>query len=294
MNKYRYAIGYIFCVALVSVIRAKLLLELSPIIVLLISSVLGCSYFHLIDYKESLNIYKKFFDKKILFLNLNLIVALMWFATYYSIYFSSAAIFVFEFFMVGGCLSILCRNNTLSLSNKSLSLPLIILILMPLFIYKAQCIGILLGILAGVLGFTYNMLSNKAALLLDLSASQILASRFWLLIALSTILVPMDFLTQITLRAFIITLFITVLSFVLQVWLNQKSVITIGGMESSYISSYAPALTFVIQGVLLGNWAFPILILSVLGTMCILCDSWIRENNNEKIFGLSRLTLIRK
>lgn len=289
MNKYRYALGYVFCVALVSVIRAKLLLELSPIIVLLISSILACGYFHLVNYKESLGIYKKLFAKKMLFLNLNVIVGLMWFATYYSIYFSSAATFVFEFFIVGGCLSILFRSNTRSFSDKSLSLPLIILILTPFFIYKDQYVGIMLGILAGVSGFTYNMLSNKAATLLNLSASQILASRFWLLIVLSAFLVPRDLLAQVTLSAFITTTFITALSFVLQVWLNQKSVITIGGKESSYISSFAPTLTFVMQGVLLGDWVFPILILSVLGTICVLCDSWLRENSKSKIFGLSRV-----
>ena len=243
LNKYKFAIGYILCVSLVSVIREKLMLDISPFVILFISSSFACIYFHLINYKQSSILYKKFLNEKVCFIRLNLIVALMWITTYYSIYFSSATVFVYEFFMVGGCFSLLFRNNK-NMSEK-LAFPLfLILILAPFVIYDTYPLGILLGILAGGLGFIYNVTSNKIALSLNLSASQILASRFWLLILLSAFLLPKKFLQQLTVSNFIVIIVITILSFILQIWLNQKSVITIGGKESSFIASFAPALTW--------------------------------------------------
>ena len=272
LYKYKFAIGYIVCVSLVSVIREKLMLQISPIIILFISSSFACIYFHLINYRRNANLYKKFINEKLFFIQLNLIVALMWVTTYYSIYFSSATVFVYEFFMVGGCLSLLFRKNK-NISQKLASFLFIILICAPFLIYETHPLGILLGISAGIFGFIYNISSNKIALSLNLSASQILASRFWLLILLSAALLPKDFSQQLTLISFITIIGITVLSFILQIWLNQKSVITIGGQESSFISSFAPALTFIVQGVVLDNWFAPILILSLLGSGYIIYES---------------------
>jgi hypothetical protein len=291
LNKYRYAIGYILCVAFISVIRAKLLLSLSPIIVLLISSTLASIYFHLINYKNSFTLYKKFFNRKLSFIALNFIVALMWFATYYSIYFSSAAIFVFEFFMVGGFLSMVSHQR-LIISQKIMILFFSGLIFAPLFIYKTQYVGVCLGIIAGGCGFLYNIWSDRIASFLNINASQILASRFWLLILVSTALLPNNFSTQLSFYTLSTTIFITVVSFILQIWLNQKSVLTIGGKESSYIASFAPALTFLVQGTVLGNWVFPILLLSVFGSICIMYDSYVRDNNiqGERLFSCQLIT----
>ncbi len=278
MNKYQYAIGYILCVAFVSVIRAKLLFALSPITLLLISSSLASVYFHLINYKHGYSFYNKFSNRKLALVVLNSVVALMWFATYYSIYFSSAVIFVFEFFMVGGFLSIILRQG-LVFSQKIMLLLFIGLIFAPFFIYKAQYLGIFLGITAGGFGFLYNILSGQIASSLKINASQILASRFWLLILVSVVLLPKDFLAQLSFYTLIATMLTIVLSFILQLWLNQKSVSTIGGQESSYIASFAPALTFLAQGIVLSNWVFPMLLLSLMGSMCIVYDSYVRNNN---------------
>ena len=293
MNKYQYAIGYILCVAFVSVIRAKLLLVLSPITVLLISSTLASIYFHLINYKHGRSLYKKFSNRKLSFVALNFLVALMWFATYYSIYFSSAAIFVFEFFMVGGFLSMV-SGQRLVVSQKIMLLLFAGLIFAPFFIYKMQYLGILLGITAGGCGFLYNILSDRIASSLSINASQILASRFWLLILVSAALLPKDFSAQLSFYTLLTTIFITVLSFILQIWLNQKSVLTIGGKESSYIASFAPALTFLVQGSVLGNWVLPILLLSVFGSICIMYDSYVRDNNIQGARLFSRLTITQK
>jgi hypothetical protein len=269
MNKYRFAFSYIFCVALVSVIREKLMVNISPIIILFISSSLACIYFHLINYRENYNLYKKLLNERPLFIQINLIVALMWITTYYSIYLSSASIFVYEFFMVGGYLSQALQKNK-TLSQKLILLILISLICMPFLIYSDQIYGIFLGIAAGMLGFIYNINSHKLATSLSLSASQVLASRFWLLILFSAANLPREFVHQITLNAFVMVIVITALSFILQVWLNQKSVITVGGRKSSFFSILAPALTFVIQGVILNHWELPILVLSLLGAGTIL------------------------
>ena len=292
MNRYKYAIGYILCVALVSVTRAKLFLTLSPIAILLISSVLASVYFHVLNYKNCISLYRGLFNKKSLFFGINFVVAVMWFATYYSIYYSSATVFVFEFFMMGGVLSIIFSKT--DSKRKKIALFFIGLIVAPLIIYSPQYKGILLGIVAGVCGFIHNILSDNMASALNIKASQILASRFWLLIILSVFWLPKDFSIQLSLYTIFAVIFITVMSFILQIWLNQQSVLTIGGKESSYISSFAPILTFLVQGTVLGNWVYPMLLLSVMGSICIMYDSYVRENNTQGGRFLSRLTLTQK
>lgn len=272
LSKYRYALGYISCVSFASILREMLMLKISPASILLISSLIACFYFHIINHKEVSALYKKFSNAKWLFIKLNLVVALMWFATYYSIYYASATIFVYEFFITGGCLALLFRKKKL-LHQKIASFFFIILVSMPFLIYKTFWLGILLGISAGLLGFFYNITSHKIALSLNLSASQTLAVRFWLLIFASLFLTQKNIVHQLALNALVSIIILTFLSFILQIWLNQKSVITIGGKESSFIASFAPALTFFVQGIVFDNWFFSILILSFLGSLYVIYDS---------------------
>jgi len=283
LSRYKFAIGYIICVAFVSVIREKLMLEISPIVILFISSSLACLYFHLINVKESVTIYKKFNHEQVLFVKLNLAVAIMWMTTYYSIYYSSATVFVYEFFMVGGYLSLVYRDRKNS-SQKLAAHFFMVLILAPFFIYKTQMLGILLGILSGVFGFIYNITSNNVALKLNLSASQVLASRFWFLVILSGICLPKYFLQTLTLSDFIVIIIITALSFILQIWLNQKSILSIGGKESSFMASFAPTLTFITQGIVLNHWFLPILLLSFLGSVYIMYESILSSYKKVSYF----------
>lgn len=244
------------------------MIDVSPFGIIFISSFLACAYFHIINYKELIELYEKFWNKKLLFMQLNLIVALMWVATYYSIYFSSATLFVYEFFIVGGCLSILFPNRNIG-SKRFGIIFFTFLIGLPLYIYAPYKIGIILGIFAGLCGFLYNITSKKVASSLKLSASQTLAIRFWFLIVLSYCWMPTQFIQQLTLSSILSIIVISFLSLVLQVWLNQKSVIVIGGSESSLVASLAPTLTFFMQGFFFQHWYFPLLLLSLFGSVYI-------------------------
>jgi len=279
LNQNRYAYGYISTVAIASVVRAKLMVTVSPLLILLLSSLFGCVYFHLVTYKQCLKVYQKFFIQKRLFFQINVTVMLIWLATYYSIYFSSAAVFVFEFFTIGGCISLFKKHAQNALWQKISVLLMLLCMLIPFLLYPSQYLGITLAMLGGIMGYVYNALSGKAAVLLELQSSQLLAIRFWLLIFLSLMLLPASELRLLSWPVFLNIIAVSVASFILQIWLNQRSVITIGTQMTAYISSFTPALTFLFQGIILHDWVLPIFFLSLIGSGFMLLNTYCTIKN---------------
>ncbi len=259
---YKFAIGYILCVSFSAAIREMLMTEVSPALILLISSIIATIYFHAVNFGHITTIYKKSFEKKFLFFQLNLVVALMWLCTYYSIYNSSATIFVFEFFTTAGFCSVLSLREKNPVSGFWI-VGFLVVILAPFFAYVHAWVGIFLGILAGLFGFIYNQVTYKIFSLFKLHASQTLALRFWILVCLLLAFVPSNAAMQLTIHNVLIIILLTFLTFILQIWLNGRSVIDIGGKETSFISSFTPLLTFMIQGMTSHIWFYYILLLSL-------------------------------
>lgn len=254
-----------------SVTQEYLMISISPALILLLSSIIACIYFHLINWKKISSIYVPFLREKWLFIKLNVAVAGVWLCTYYSIYFSSATISIYTFFITGGALSLFLRRNKSGTDIVGIIL-FCILIFFPYIIYHALWRGISLGILGGIFGLSYNIISGTVCSHLKLTATQTLACRFWLLIFALCFFIPKNFLTQLNVQVLLIIVFIAFLSLILQIWLNQKSVIAIGGKQTSFIASFAPSVTFIIQGIFLNHWFFSVLFLSLLGSLFVAYD----------------------
>lgn len=270
-SKYKYALGYVLCVALSSLLRQEVMSNTSPVLILLISSVFASIYFHLINFRSIYAVYEKLMKQKMLFLQLNIIVAIMWVFTYYSIFFSSATLFVFQFFTTAAFLSAISFRKKDYFQVLFLCIFLLAIVI-PFFVFNHYLLGMFFGVLAGGFGFFYNIITSKIASTLKINASQTLAPRFWFLIILLPFFLPNDISNQITTDNIMQILVITILSFILQIWFNQKSVIEAGGKETSLISCFAPLLTFLMQGVLLNNWFIPILFLSFFPPVYVLYE----------------------
>lgn len=280
LNSHKYSFAYVLCVSIVALIREQVMLSISPILILFVSSLVAVIYFHIINFNQIAIFYKKIFKIKWFFCILNLIVALMWFATYYSTYFSSATIFVYEFFITGACLALFAKKEK-NLIQVISAFSFILLVCAPFLTYKKFWFGILIGILGGVLGFFYNLVSKSIAASVKMSASQILAVRFWLLIIITGPLSLHKVDELLDFRVFSLVIFIAFLSFVLQIWLNQKSVIIIGARKSSLIASFIPTLTFLMQGLIMDSWFFTILLLSVIGSSYVLYDYFVSSRFSD-------------
>lgn len=262
MNNNKYAFFYVICVAFVSLVREKLMLHISPFEILFFSSSIACIYFHILCFKRIKEVYLNLLKNKILFLNLNLIILLLWLSTFLSIYFSSATVFVYEFFTTGGFLAFLFQKDK-STFQKTTTCNILILLIAPFFIYENYFNGILFGILSGIFGYLYNRKSKEISIKMSLSASEILATRFWLLIFTTAVICFFQKKTiSISSGDFLNIIFLTFASFILQVWLNQKAVILSGVKKTLLIASFAPFLTFLFEGIISNKWFYPVLFLS--------------------------------
>lgn len=264
---YRYALMYTLCVAIVAIYRQYLMNNVPPVFILCMSSAISIVYFHSVNILQLKTMYQKIFGEKILFFKLNIIVALIWISAFYSIFYSSATLYTYEYFLVGACISLIFNQDK---SKKNMQLCAhIFFIIVPYFLFDNYLKGIFLGQLAGSLGYLYNQLSSKICHKLDLSSTQILASRFWCLFVVSIIWVKI-------LPNFVINEFqlwnvvgLAFLSFVFQVWLNQQSLLTVGAKKTSYICGLVPLITFLFQGALLHQWTSSVFVLSLIAGLLI-------------------------
>ena len=266
---YRYALMYALCVSFVAVYRQFLMVDISPICILSVSSFISIVYFHTVNLNRIKLIYQKIWSEKLLFLNLNLVVGTMWIAAFFSIYYSSAAMYTYEFFIVGGAIAFLfhpMKNHT----KLVLLMGHILLVGLPFIFFYEERLGIFLGLITGCLGFIYNHLSAELCKKLNLSASQILASRFWFLFFVSTAWFQHLPHPELNTTQWMNVVVLALLSFVLQIWLNQQSILTVGAKRSTYICGLVPFITFVLQGMMLHQWILSIFLLSVFGGMHIL------------------------
>ncbi|MCA3164847.1 MAG: hypothetical protein ING17_10340 [Burkholderiales bacterium] len=263
VSQYRFVLLFIFCIAASAVIRQYLMFSISPLLVLWVSSILASLYFHTVIFKKIPSLYQKISQSPLDFLLHNILISIVWVCTYYSIYFSSASLYTYVYFITGAVFSIGFQKNKTTV-NKIIASILLLLTLLPFVLYPNYFIGIALGILSGGVAFFYNMLSEKIAKSHKLKTSELLASRFWLLIIIPMFLIAPSEVTQLSPDAAKIILLSTILSMIMQTWASQKSILSIGARETSGAISFASAVTFLVQGIFLDSWSPYILILSLL------------------------------
>lgn len=263
VSQYRFVLLFIFCIAASAVIRQYLMFSISPLLVLWVSSILASLYFHTVIFKKIPSLYQKISQSPLDFLLHNILISIVWVCTFYSIHFSSASLYTYVYFITGAVFSIGFQKNKTTV-NKIIALILLFLTLLPFVLYPNYFIGIALGILSGGVAFFYNMLSEKIAKSHKLKTSELLASRFWLLIIIPMFLITPSEATQLSPDAAKIILLSTILSMIMQTWASQKSILSIGARETSGAISFASAVTFLVQGIFLDSWSPYILILSLL------------------------------
>lgn len=274
---YRYALMYSLCVALVSIYRQYLMKDIPPIFILCVSSAISMVYFHLINFSEIQTMYQKILREKKLFFILNVVVAMIWICAFYSIFFSSATLYTYEYFLFGACMSLFFTKYKL----KSLLFlgAHVFLIIIPCFLFPNDMKGIILGMIAGCLGYIYNHLSSEIYRKLSLTSTQILASRFWLLFVVSLFWV--NNLPAFTISQFQLwnVLGMAFLSFIFQIWLNQQSIFTVGSKKTSYICGLVPMITYLCQGFLLHQWTISVFFLSVSASLLIAFVLMLQREN---------------
>lgn len=274
-KKYSYSSSYVVACALATVLIDNLVNNIAPVAVLFYVTIIAVVYFHCINFGKMTAIYLAFLRQhRKEFLLINLLIAAIWMCTYFGNYYSSATIFNYLFFI---SLGIVSRFKTIDLmKNNSLRIVLcLVLIAAPFLLYPAQMYGALLAVAGGTLVLFYNMTTYNLATKTNITASQTLAIRFWglltILLMLSANKLNMDALNLNIVTKIIILAF---LSFILQIWLSQKGLFAIGVKLHGVILSLTPLATLILQGLLLHQWYWHLLSLTIISPFILNDSLW--------------------
>ena len=274
-SKRNYAFSILYCIA-VGIASATIdgATDFLPVAYsLFMTCCISMLYFHIISIKQVIDLYKQLLRNKTLFIQINLIVAIMWLSTFYGISLEGATFFNIIYFVGRSLFIKLTKGNLLS----SLIILLFLLIVYKVHIHNG-IIGFMIALLGGLAGYLYGIISAKMNSSLNLTASQILASRFWLLIIILFLLIPdKDFIQYTNLHNVILVIFIAFITMIVQLWLSQKAILNIGINKHGYITTLVPFSTFLAQGVILNSWNVIMLLFSLIVPFVLLFDIVIKK-----------------
>ena len=159
-----------------------------PIAIVLFGvSIVAIVFFSLVNFKNILNIYKRFFSdfKNLqLFIILNLTVLAMWVLTYQGISLVGAAMSAYLFFMSQSLATSILKNHQFKFKGIIFIVIFILFMIMAILSLK-HVLHSIIPIFAGLSGFAYNYFSTKATNRIKLKTSETLACRYWALTGVS-------------------------------------------------------------------------------------------------------------
>lgn len=271
-----YSFFYVFFTALAVVLIDKINTHVPILISLAITSGIALIFFTLVNFKQLVTIYKinrKFWLFSLL---MNLCVLVNWFFSYLGVSTSSATFFVFIYFLVQALIVLLVARLAIKNLLKA-SLIVISIIVATLYIERHQVsyLGILYGFIAAGAGYAYMLFSHRLSKQGELSATQILATRFCLLFTISLVLslsVHFSNYHLLTHHQLDIIIIIAFASLIVPLYFSQRALAHIGLSRHTFIRSLTPLFTYALQGIILGEWSYGLLIFSILTPIIINID----------------------
>ncbi len=251
-----YSITFVIASAIATVTIDQLVTNIPSTLVLFIVTSIAIIYFHLVNVKDIKCVYLSLAKAPFLSINVNLSLAVTWWATYSGIHYLGASVYNIFYFSITAILA-----SVLGLDKKkSLHILLLFLVLvLGAFILKLSIMGVAISFLGGIAGFCYRKVSFALSKKADLTSSQVLSVRFWALWCVLLFVAPITYIPHyLDMHAFSLILLVAFLSFILQNWLNQQGLIKAGVKKSTLILSWTPLATlacqFIVQRDLHLNW----------------------------------------
>lgn len=273
--KYSYSLMYVIFCALGAVLMDNLVNEITPIVTLLYVTAIAIFYFHIINLSKMITVYKNLLmTHKVVLLKINILVAVIWVCTYCGNYYSSATMLNYLFFITLGIASRFKTISAIKENNVRFFLGLV-LIVFPFYLYPSQAVGEMLSILGGFAAVFYNITTYNMAKKTEITASQTLAVRFWLLLIILLLYTVGNIGIEALTFSVIIKIFtLALLSFVLQIWLSQKGLFSIGVRSHGVLISMTPLVTLILQGCILQTWYFSLLVLTLVCPLVVNDRIW--------------------
>ncbi len=269
LSKYKYSFFYCIATGISGACIDGVTNYMPTGYVLCLSCLISIIYFNLASKNRIKHIYKSVWQNKISFLKINIIVALMWAATFYGIAIGGATFFNLIYFASGGLFATIFSN----IKSHKLKIGALVIFITLAYLTKANIFGFALAFSGGFIGFIYSKFSKDLHDQLGFSANEVLAIRFWLLFIILIIITPKhDFIEFSSFSNIGFIIIVAFLSMIIQVWLAQQGVVHSGVQINQYILTLTPFATFLAQGTILNQWHLGLLVCSLIAPIILLGD----------------------
>lgn len=258
-----YSFFYVLMASVGLVLTEYLDQSVPPLLSLIIASLIATIFFHVVNFGKWRSLYIGCWKQKWLYLALMLSVLIIWVCSMYGPELLGASQFNFFYFSsLGGLGFFIKAVKEFEAKRMELYIGSIIIILMVVVIYDNPnghgitnfLIGIFLSLLAGIFSFIYFKQSQALLKKASLSATQILATRFYLTIIVLFLIVPKENLfVYLTIKNVIEILLLSFLTMIVQLFFVQKALEKISAEQNSIIVSLTPAITGILQQTMFKN-----------------------------------------
>lgn len=282
-----YSFLYVLIYSCASVFIEKLYFNISPFFSLMITATIATLFFNLINTGKLKVIYAACWREKKLWLGIMMSVLVMWCCTMTGPGLIGASLNNFMYFACLGMLGFISLGIAKGRNGKNnLYFALVIGILIVITVFdkvnhtfnEESVLGLLIGIIGGTANFIYLKQSQVLIDRIKLSATQILAIRFYLTIIVLFFLIPRDsFNLYLTWWNIFELITLSFMSLIIPLFFMQKALEIITSEQNAIIMSISPVVTATIQQVIFSNVQFKFIVIYILYFLIIVASYFINR-----------------
>ena len=288
-----YSFLYVIIYSCASVFIEKLYFSIPPLFSLMITASIATLYFNLVNIGKLKPIYLACWHEKKMWLAIMISVLVMWCCTMTGPGLIGASLNNFMYFGwlgVLGFISLGLQKEKKSRSKLYFGLMIVGLMAIAIFdtvnhgLTKGNILGLLIGIIGGTASFIYLKQSQILLSKIKLSATQILAIRFYLTIIVLFFVIPKDsFSLYLTWKSMGELIILAFMSLIIPLFFMQKALEKITSEQNAIIMSLSPVVTAFIQELLFNNVEFKFIVVYLLYFSIILASYFVNKYKTVRI-----------
>ncbi len=272
MSGYIDASIYVILTAFGFVFIDVLYAEVPPLVALFVMLLVAVFCFNVINLPNLVKIYKTCLDNLGLFILMSGLLMIDWFCSMYGVHYADPFVYLASLFIavaLVGYLQLLFSQSSKSKFVLILSLCILVAALfLMIILYQGRptlLLGIALAMICGFSFYGYGLTSIKLLQAGDLSSSEVLATRFWLVLIVVAIIMPKHNLLY-TIQHNILKLgIISLITMIIPIFYYQQALKKIGAVRTSITISCTPIVAYAVfaiynQVFILNNFIISIVI----------------------------------
>lgn len=287
----QYSILYVVVFSIASILIQKMYFTISPFFSLFITASIATVFFNLVNIKVLKTVYTKCWQYKYLWIAIMITILVMWSCSMIAPGLIGASLYNFLYFAWLGVLGFLSlglfRFDKLRLSWGGSILLLIAIVLWGEFhshLTDKTLLGIALGFIGGTSAFVYFKQSQAIFQKIKLSATQIIAVRFYLTIILLFLILPKgSFSLYVTWHNMLQLTLLAALSLIIPLYFQQKALEKISSEQNAIIMSLSPTIIAILQETFFHDVKLYHVIIYLLYAVIILCSYLVKSNKEKEL-----------